>query len=525
MAEDKGVGAAWDLDRWFDGRYDVVSILEPCIRSEALHLVQRDGFKLWASLYPENLEGPVHGGVLVYVREELKVKVLFFSVFSFCSVIWLRIGGGICMGFAYLPPETSVYLRHWPSDPLETVLEQAQGFHDRFNSGVILVGDLNARRAVAPDTRRSPRGRFLDQLPEGWTIPTDRQFTHLSTINSLSVIDYAVLSPTLTPRLVSFRTGVFCSEVSDHAPLMVELLAPAMETARQLAELPFAVPPLSSAALQPVDLAEKALLSKCGKRSRQSPVPQYKHDTTHINRSRRTLQSIIDTIIAEGLSPVWQDMARRERNRLSKLRKKAHFERAKHRFLYACSLDVSSYWTFARPILSDGKSSPTVDADALYTHYRSLLTGPETPIPEGPDGPHPEQFHAPFTEDEITSTLCKLKNSSAGEDQVSASQLKLLSPTDLCHFFNNVISSEAVPDSWKRSVLVPISKPGLSGHDPAQLHGIALQSCLRKLFTLCLTQRLQTYVEEHSLLPAFQGGFRPGYRASDNLFMLLVLHE
>jgi len=48
-------------------------------------------------------------------------------------------------------------------------------------------------------------------------------------------------------------------------------------------------------------------------------------------------------------------------------------------------------------------------------------------------------------------------------------------------------------------------------------------SCLGKLFTSLLKERLHAYLEDHNLLNKWQAGFRPGYRASDQTFILKTI--
>ena len=53
--------------------------------------------------------------------------------------------------------------------------------------------------------------------------------------------------------------------------------------------------------------------------------------------------------------------------------------------------------------------------------------------------------------------------------------------------------------------------------------GICVSSCLGKLFTSLLQNRLTLFLEEHDLLSPNQGGFSAGYRTSDHIFILNTL--
>ncbi|KAI5804646.1 hypothetical protein DFH27DRAFT_464860, partial [Peziza echinospora] len=48
---------------------------------------------------------------------------------------------------------------------------------------------------------------------------------------------------------------------------------------------------------------------------------------------------------------------------------------------------------------------------------------------------------------------------------------------------------------------------------------------LRRLYTAVLAKRLYAWTDETGALPDCQGGFRPGYRTADNIFILRCLVE
>ena len=62
-----------------------------------------------------------------------------------------------------------------------------------------------------------------------------------------------------------------------------------------------------------------------------------------------------------------------------------------------------------------------------------------------------------------------------------------------------------------------------SATNPENYWGIAISSCLSKLYCSVLLFRLQEYVEKHNLLSDNQIGFRKGKRTSDHIFILKTL--
>ena len=61
--------------------------------------------------------------------------------------------------------------------------------------------------------------------------------------------------------------------------------------------------------------------------------------------------------------------------------------------------------------------------------------------------------------------------------------------------------------------------------DPANYRGIALISCITKLFTSILNSRLTTWAEGNRLIPECQSGFRKGRGCSDQIFSLAGLFQ
>ena len=56
--------------------------------------------------------------------------------------------------------------------------------------------------------------------------------------------------------------------------------------------------------------------------------------------------------------------------------------------------------------------------------------------------------------------------------------------------------------------------------DPDNYRGISLISCLGKLFTSALNERLSEFAEAHKIIGEEQAGFRTGYSTHDHIFTL-----
>ena len=94
-------------------------------------------------------------------------------------------------------------------------------------------------------------------------------------------------------------------------------------------------------------------------------------------------------------------------------------------------------------------------------------------------------------------------------------------PALLDKLFNNVFKKNQKIDQWSIALISPIFKNGMK-MIPGNYRGISVLSCLGKLFTSVLKQRLLHFVMENNILRKEQLGFVAGNRTSD---AHIILHN
>ena len=129
-----------------------------------------------------------------------------------------------------------------------------------------------------------------------------------------------------------------------------------------------------------------------------------------------------------------------------------------------------------------------------------------------------------FSLTEIKKLINKLKNNkSCGIDNIINEFIKS-SPNDykllIVKLFNIVLKTGIIPSAWSISFISPIYKNKGSKSDPDNYRGISLISCLGKLFTSAINERLTTFVELNKVIGEEQAGFRSGYSTQDHIFTL-----
>ena len=89
--------------------------------------------------------------------------------------------------------------------------------------------------------------------------------------------------------------------------------------------------------------------------------------------------------------------------------------------------------------------------------------------------------------------------------------------------FNVILETGVIPTDWCIGVIQPIYKNKGCENNPDNHRGITLLTCMGKLCTSLLNNRLSNYLKMSSMLGVEQAGFRSGYSALDHLFSLHVL--
>ena len=92
----------------------------------------------------------------------------------------------------------------------------------------------------------------------------------------------------------------------------------------------------------------------------------------------------------------------------------------------------------------------------------------------------------------------------------------------LVKLFNIILSSGIYPTEWVQGLIFPIYKTG-DPLNPSNYRGIAITSCLSKLFNSILNARLEKYILKNELIRNEQIGFKAGCQTSDHIFKLKTI--
>jgi hypothetical protein len=136
------------------------------------------------------------------------------------------------------------------------------------------------------------------------------------------------------------------------------------------------------------------------------------------------------------------------------------------------------------------------------------------------------ELDRPFSVSEFSAAVKSLKNNKAPAfDRVSNEMLKIAHPIagrQLLFIFNAVLATGKVPSIWKDNILTPIHKSG-SLTDPDNYRGIAVGSCVCKLFSKLLNKRLEIKANTDNMVSPEQGSGKCGSRTADHLLVVKFL--
>ena len=122
-----------------------------------------------------------------------------------------------------------------------------------------------------------------------------------------------------------------------------------------------------------------------------------------------------------------------------------------------------------------------------------------------------------------------LKNGKCpGEDQILNEYIKSTKNIFLPIYeklFNLVFDSGIIPSAWLEGIIRPIYKNKGDIKNVENFRPITILSCLGKLFTAMLNNRLTEFLDKNDKLSENQAGFRKGYGTTDHMFVLNSLIE
>ena len=170
----------------------------------------------------------------------------------------------------------------------------------------------------------------------------------------------------------------------------------------------------------------------------------------------------------------------------------------------------------------------------LYNYFKNFNENTGTKIeniasPHVPTSEDSITLNKRITKTEILQAVKKLKNEkSPGVYFVTNEFIKTSVDTFLPVYerlFNLILDTGIFPSKWSIGIISAIYKGKGSNKDPSNFRPISLLSCLGKVFTSILNNRLTAFLDEHSILKENQAGLKESYATTDHILTLHLLLE
>ena len=177
---------------------------------------------------------------------------------------------------------------------------------------------------------------------------------------------------------------------------------------------------------------------------------------------------------------------------------------------------------------------PSRQASSAAAAASSAAPASPQPSTQPQPSPSPSPRPAPsadldqdWTAGDVAQALKKLSAGSACLGPLKAALIKagggLLVPV-LARLFTAVFRSGRAPREWLLGAITAVHKKG-DVTEPNNYRGITVGHVLGKLYALMLNARLSAWAEASGVRAVGQGGFRQGFRTTDNCFVLRALVE
>ena len=187
------------------------------------------------------------------------------------------------------------------------------------------------------------------------------------------------------------------------------------------------------------------------------------------------------------------------------------------------------YWKYIKS-LDKNKDKNYPSLNSLYEHFKNINKSNEPHENyESQDGTENEILNKRISAEEICKYIKNLKNGKCpGEDQILNEYIKSTKNIFLPIYeklFNLVFDSGIIPSAWLEGIIRPIYKNKGDIKNVENFLPITILSCLGKLFTAMLNNRLTEFLDKNDKLSENQAGFRKGSGTTDHMFVLNSLIE
>ena len=401
-----------------------------------------------------------------------------------------------------------------------------------------------------------------------------------------STIDYAIISDNLLKQVKSFIVFPF-SDLSDHCCISVNMPAKNISSTLQQPTLPLAMTPLrpsfqtkflglyqnnleadgrflallkeiKNKMADNIDPTESDINNWTGKfndqilenATKSFPCPKTRKNqkkkvvkkpaiwytnscSASKKRYQRTLNKMTKNPFDKGIQQQYL-VARKDYRKKCKEAENQYRQRLLNKLLEVEAQDPKEFWKILDKMRQWGKNKPdpsdNVPPDKWSTYFKQLLNtdkGQKIQIESRKLPFDPEMDRRIKMEELRTALKISKDGKSFGPDKTIMEYIKYAPDNvlkTLLVLLNTIYSHSKYPSQWTTNYLKVIYKKGDSD-DPNNYRGLAIGSCIAKLYSSILLGRLEKFAIKNKIIPPQQIGFRRGFRTADHVYLLKTLIE
>lgn len=235
-------------------------------------------------------------------------------------------------------------------------------------------------------------------------------------------------------------------------------------------------------------------------------------------RNYKTRKSETNKTILKQKSKAYKNMIRKHH----KLFKKKKIKKLRN----LKSKNPKAYWKILNP--KNRNENVGCNLNDFYDFFQEINSADNDENNEDyvPDISN-DEINKPISKAEIEKAIKSLNNNKAcALDNILNEHLKASKDAMINIYeklFNIILNTGFFPSSWAIGVIKPVYKNKGAKDDPKNYRPITLLSCFSKLFTSIINNRLNNFSEQFNIIEPNQAGFRKGFSATDNLFILYTL--
>ena len=506
------------------------------------------------------------GGVGLITKSETDIKIrsdLYFKNTEFSKInlttesLWVEemhtdAKKNFIIGVIYRHPGSTLECLEEFTEQLRNIIKKVESE----NKKIYIVGDLNIDGMKATSNKNV--AKFFNMLLDNNYLPLITKPTRVQDL-SISIIDHAIINPTVLKTECKIKAGVIYSGITDHLPIFLSIqedhkvtpkVRPMIRLFSEKNKNKFyrLIKNCNWDDFEKSNSVSEALkmIYKNWRRCHEESFPLIKLSRTKAKQKPWLSAELIKAIKEKNklYKLTSENPTSENKNKLSKLRNQVTSQIRKEHGKYYQNIingekqNIKKLWDLFAHVLNAKRNKEKRNIRELKVNNKSITNDKDIAnalneyfcnVGKNLASKHDDNYDnfkkylgTPVQDTiDLKSTSTKevfevmrcLKKKSCGADDVHPKLLlrtrKIIAPV-LAHFFNLCIEKREYPDLLKIAKVIPLFKKSLEDerNEPGNYRPISLLSAINKILEKIIHMRLTRFIVKNDILYKYQFGFR-----------------